>query len=153
LQEVPAKRRDRLALRASTAYILRSVDLMSRVVGGDILTGVIFTAIVNANIRHLRPADLVAQTYSELADPAPDEIRRPISVHALALELAVPYETTRRHVNRLIADGFCRRSDNGVVVPTEVLAREAIGTVLRKNYDNLRRLLGDLRDGGVEFKH
>eukprot|EP01035_Chromulina_nebulosa_P028646 gene28646-biopygen18329 len=99
------KRRDRLALRASTAYFLHSVDLMARVVGGDILRGVIFTAIVDANTRHIRPSAVEAQTYSEAGDQVPDTLRRPISVHALALELDIPYETTRRHVNALIADG------------------------------------------------
>ena len=79
----PDKRRERLALRASTTYFLHSVDLMSRVVGGDILRGVIFTAVIDANVRHLRPADAVAQTYSEAGDQVPDDLRRPISVHAL----------------------------------------------------------------------
>lgn len=151
--DVVTKKRDRLAMRASTTYILRSVDLMSRVVGGDILNGVIFTAIIDANVRHLRPSDFVAQTYSDFSNAVPDEFRRPISVHALALELAVPYETTRRHVNRLINDGFAARADAGVIVPAEVLGRDAIASVLRKNFDNLRRLFADLRDGGVDLTH
>jgi hypothetical protein len=147
----PDKRRERLALRASTTYFLHSVDLMSRVVGGDILRGVIFTAVIDANVRHLRPADAVAQTYSEAGDQVPDDLRRPISVHALALELDIPYETTRRHVNALIAGGFCQRTETGIVVPATVIARDQMATALRRNFENLRRLIGDLRDGGVEF--
>lgn len=145
------KRRDRLALRASTTYFLHSVDLMSRVVGGDILRGVIFTAVVDANVRHIRPGDLVSQTYSEAGDQVPDDLRRPISVHALALELDIPYETTRRHVNALIEDGYCVRTESGVMVPGQVLARDQITTALKKNFDNLKRLVRDLREGGVEF--
>lgn len=145
------KRRDRLALRAATSFMLNSVDLMSRVVGGDILRGVIFTAIVDANVRHIRPGDVVGQSYSEASDHVPDDLRRPISVHALALELDVPYETTRRHVNALIADGFCVRTDAGIVVPATVIARDQMSMALRRNFENLRRLVGDLREGGVEF--
>jgi hypothetical protein len=145
------KRRDRLALRASTAYFLHSVDLMARVVGGDILRGVIFTAIVDANTRHIRPSAVEAQTYSEAGDQVPDTLRRPISVHALALELDIPYETTRRHVNAMIADGLCMRADSGVLVPGEVIAREQMTMALRRNFENLRRLVSDLREGGVEF--
>jgi hypothetical protein len=145
------KRRDRLALRASTTFMLHSVDLMSRIVGGDILRGVIFTAIVDANVRHIRPGDPIAQSYSEAGDQVPDEIRRPISVHALALELDVPYETTRRHVNALIAGGFCERTETGIVVPGTVIARDQISMALRRNFENLRRLVSDLREGGVEF--
>ena len=147
----PEKRRERLALRASTTYFLHSVDLMSRVVGGDILRGVIFTAVIDANVRHLRPSDVVAQTYSEAGDQVPDEVRKPISVHALALELDIPYETTRRHVNALISGGFCQRTESGIVVPSSVIARDQMVTALRRNFENLRRLIGDLRDGGVEF--
>lgn len=145
------KRRDRLALRASTTYFLNSVDLMARMVGGDILRGVIFTAIVDANTRHIRPSGVEGQTYSEATDQVPDEIRRPISVHALALELDIPYETTRRHVNALISEGYCKRTETGVLVPAEVIAREPMTMALRRNFENLRRLIGDLRDGGVEF--
>lgn len=145
------KRRDRLALRASTAYFLNSVDLMARMVGGDILRGVIFTAIIDANTRHIRPAAVEGQAYSEAGDQVPDDIRRPISVHALALELDIPYETTRRHVNALITEGYCQRAETGVVVPAEVIAREPMTMALRRNFENLRRLVGDLREGGVEF--
>lgn len=145
------KRRDRLALRASTAYFLHSVDLMARIVGGDILRGVIFTAIVDANVRHIRPTDEVSQAYSEASDNLPDDLRRPISVHALALELDVPYETTRRHVNALIADGFCLRAEAGIIAPGSVIARDQMTNALRRNFENLRRLVGDLRAGGVEF--
>ncbi len=145
------KRRDRLALRASTTFLLQSVDLMSRIVGGDILRGVIFTAVVDANVRHIRPGDVVSQTYSEATDRVPDDLRRPISVHALALELDIPYETTRRHVNALIQGGFCQRTESGIVVLADVLAREPISLALRRNFENLRRLVSDLREGGVEF--
>lgn len=145
------KRRDRLALRAATSFMLHSVDLMSRVVGGDILRGVIFTAIVDANVRHIRPGDAIGQSYSEASDHVPDELRRPISVHALALELDIPYETTRRHVNALIADGFCVRTETGIIVPATVIARDQMSMALRRNFENLRRLVSDLREGGVEF--
>ena len=145
------KRRERLALRASTTYFLHSVDLMSRVVGGDILRGVIFTAVIDANVRHFRPADVVSQTYSEASDQVPDELRKPISVHALALELDIPYETTRRHVNALISDGFCIRAEAGILVPATVIARDQLSTALRRNFENLRCLMADLRDGGVDF--
>lgn len=145
------KRRDRLALRAATTFMLHSVDLMSRVVGGDILRGVIFTAIVDANVRHIRPADTVSQSYSEASDQVPDDIRRPISVHALALELDIPYETTRRHVNALISAGLCERTETGIVVPAAVIARDQMAMAVRRNFENLRRLVGDLREGGVEF--
>lgn len=145
------KRRDRLALRASSTFFLRSADLLARVVGGDILRAVIFLAIVEANIRHLRPSDSLAQAFSETGQALPDEVRNPISIHALALALSLPYETTRRHVNTLIADGMTVRLARGVIVPTEVLDRDALVTAMRKNFEHLRELYEDLSEGGVGF--
>lgn len=153
LPNEPDKVRERLALRAATTYMLRSVRVLNRIVGnGDILRTLIFLAVVDTNIRHLRPDEEVAQTYSGAEDRVPDEARRPISIHALALELDLPYETTRRHVNRLMADGFCLRLEGGVIVPGEVLAREAFKSALKQNFENLRQLMSDLDSGGVAFE-
>jgi len=142
----------RLALRASTRFFLRSVDLLTRAVsGGDILRGVIFLAIVDANTRHLRPSDPVARSFAGTSDSVPDDMRRPISVHALALDLSLPYETTRRHVNALIDQGLCQRVEAGILVGAEVLDRDGIVATHRKNIENLHSLFSDLRDGGVNF--
>lgn len=147
------KVKDRLALRASTIFFLRSVDTLARTAGGgDILRGVIFLAIIEANIRHLRPGDSLSQAYSESADIPPDELRKPVSIHALALDLSLPYETTRRHVNKLMEDGMCVRRETGVVVPSAVLARESITNGLKRNFEHLRQLFRDLRDGGVDLE-
>jgi hypothetical protein len=151
LSDEAGKVRDRLALRASTAYFLRSVDVLARTAGGDILRGVIFLAIIDANVRHIRPGDSLSQAYSEAEDVPPDDLRKPVSIHALALTLSLPYETTRRHVNRLMEDGLCIRRETGVVVPSAVLARESVTGALKKNFEHLRQLLKDLRDGGVDL--
>ncbi len=143
----------RLALRAATRFFLKSVELLTRAVSdGDILRGVIFLAIIDANTRHLRPADPVARSFSDSTDRVPDEMRRPVSVHALALELSLPYETTRRHVNALIEQGLCGRVEAGIVVHAEVLDRDAMVATHRRNIANLRALFRDLRDGGVSLE-
>lgn len=143
----------RLALRASTRFFLKSVDILARAVSdGDILRGVIFLAIVDANTRHLRPADPVARSYAGTSNSVPDGMRRPVSVHALALDLALPYETTRRHVNALIDQGLCQRVEAGILAPAEVLDRDAMVATHRKNIENLRALFRDLRDGGVDLE-
>ena len=146
------KDRGRLALRASTRFFLRSIDLLTRAVGnGDILRSVIFLALVDANTRHLRPSDPVARGFSGTNDQVPDEIRRPVSVHALSLDLALPYETTRRHVNALIEQGLCDRVETGILVRAEVLERDGMVAAHRKNLENLNALFSDLRDGGVKL--
>lgn len=145
------KVRDRLALRLSTEYMLRSIDLMTKVVGGDLVKGLIFIAIVQANTQHILSDEQMSQAYSEASDTVPDDVRRPVSVHALSVSLGIPYETTRRYVNKLLADGFCVRARRGLVVPASVLRQDEMLAALKRNYSNLQRLVSGLRRSGVEF--
>ena len=151
MSEDSPKVRDRLALRLSSEYILRSIDLMTNVVGGDLVKGLIFLAIVQANIQHLAHDEGLSQTYSESTDAVPDETRRPVSVHALSVSLAIPYETTRRYVNKLLNDGYCERVRRGLVVPAAVLQRDEMMAALKRNFANLQRLTAGLRRSGVEL--
>lgn len=144
------KVRDRLALRLSSEYILRSIDLMTQVVGGDLVKGLIFLAIVQANIQHLINDDGLSQTYSESTDTVPDETRRPVSVHALSVSLGIPYETTRRYVNKLLTEGYCVRVRRGLLVPARVLQRDEMLAALKRNFANLQRLVTGLKRSGVE---
>nr|QMS48171.1 hypothetical protein WG33_0370 [uncultured bacterium] len=145
------KIRDRLALRVSTEYMLRSIDLMTNVVGGDLVKGLIFVAVVQANTQHIVSDDTMSQTYSEAEDKVPDGARRPVSVHALSVSLGIPYETTRRYVNKLLAEGYCTRVRRGLVVPVEVLSKPEMVVTLKRNFANLQRLMSALRRNGVEL--
>ncbi len=78
-------------------------------------------------------------------------MRRPISVHALALDLTLPYETTRRHVNALIEQGLAERVESGILVRAELLNNDIVTASHRKNVENLHALFSDLRDGGFNF--
>ena len=151
MSEDSPKVRDRLALRLSTEYILRSIDLMTKVVGGDLVKGLIFVAVVQANTQHILSDEQMSQAYSEADDSVPDESRRAVSVHALSVSLGIPYETTRRYVNKLLADGLCVRVRRGLVVPAEVLNQPEMISALKRNFANLQRLVSGLRRGGVEF--
>jgi len=150
VSEDAPKVRDRLAIRLSTEYILRSIDLMTKVVGGDLVKGLIFLAIVQANTQHMLTDEHLAQAYSEADEMPPDDNRRPVSVHALSVSLGIPYETTRRYVNKLLADGYCQRVRRGLVVPGDVLSRPEMVAALKRNFANLQRLTSGLRRSGVE---
>ncbi|HYG25775.1 MAG TPA: hypothetical protein VD906_02600 [Caulobacteraceae bacterium] len=151
LPEGAPKVRDRLAIRYSTEYVLRSIDLMTNAVGGDLVKGLIFVAIVQANTQHIITDEVLNQAYSESDKAPPDEARRPVSVHALSVSLGIPYETTRRYVNKLLSDGYCQRVRRGLVVPGEVLTRPEMVMGLKRNFANLQRLSAGLRRAGVEF--
>ncbi|MEG3181505.1 hypothetical protein [Sphingomonas sp. LT1P40] len=90
----------------------------------------------------------LATRVTGLPDPATATIA-PTSVHALAQSLGRPYETIRRHVTALVADGLCHRAGNRINVTPEGLARPAIAQLLRWTHDCFARFVEDLKETGV----
>src|SRR5258705_13178857 len=99
----------RLASRLSSDYLLRSLALLQEMGWGDFMTTLVALAIVQTNVGHL---DATGES-----GPPPDPVRRPVSVLALSGALGLTYETTRRHVAKLIETGVCVRVKGGVIMP------------------------------------
>lgn len=134
----------RLITRISQSYVLRALQLVAELHGGDFLRAIIATTIVAANVGHINNRRGGGERYETLQDPPPDSERRPVSVSAISKALGIPFETTRRHVNGLIASGYCVRVRGGVYVPTEVLVSEANETAIGANLKNLQQMLREL---------
>ena len=82
---------------------------------------------------------------SGLTDPAAST---PISVHALAASLGQPYETVRRHVNMLAADGLCTREANRVRAIQPEMARPHIDRLVRATHDSFVRFVEHFAQSG-----
>lgn len=138
--------------RASRDYFLRWVQLVSETWQGDLLTGVIFLAIVNENTRMIRKMDVNPSAFSSGHELPPDEMRLPVSVYVLSRILGLSYETTRRHVAKLIERGQCIRlgGRGGLVIPRSVLASDAAEAMVARNLENLDQLLAALDSIGRE---
>jgi hypothetical protein len=93
---------------------LRSLKMIGELAGGELLTGLVSLARVQANVAHL---DRLAGGFAGIDTAPPDELRRPVSVLALSSSLGLPYETIRRHVAKMVAAGQCVRVKGGVVAP------------------------------------
>ncbi|MBS0409826.1 MAG: hypothetical protein JSR86_07920 [Proteobacteria bacterium] len=139
----------RLMARLATDFVLRSLQLAAKQHDGDLIMAIVAAAIVSANTAHLNPIAGAPARHTDLDDVAPNEARRPVSVLAIAGSLGLPFETTRRYVNRLIASGQCRRVKGGVLANAEALSTPANNAVIVGNAANVRRLFRDLRRGGV----
>lgn len=136
---------ERIALRAALGFYLRcSREIASSLGGGDVLRGLIIVGINQANVAHVRSE---SGQYATTDNPVPLEERRPISVHALSLDLGVPYETTRRHVKALIESGVCIRVENGVVMLPHTI--DNVSRRLRRNLENVQAFVTELRRGGI----
>lgn len=72
-----------------------------------------------------------------------------ISVNAIAQSLNRPFESVRRHVNALIAGGFCLRSRHGIIVDPAALQRPGVIELLDALHDVMVRLIEHLTSFGV----
>ncbi len=114
----------RLVTRIVLEFMIDVLATATRAHGGDIKAMVVFMAIQHANIECVeidpgRPGG----GFGAFLD---DDLRRPITTHALAQSVSLPPpETCRRYVQRLLAAGYCRRIDErGLIVLGAVLAGE-----------------------------
>lgn len=138
----------RAVARLSSDYFLRTLALMSEFHEGDIIKAIVFQAIVAANTAHLDQSPDGAR-YTAADNAPPDDLRRPVSALAIAQALGMPFETTRRYVNRLLAEGKCVRVRKGVIAPRAVVQSPEASRLTLANVGNVRRFVRELKRAGV----
>jgi len=137
----------RLTSRLATAFLL---DIIAIARGdGDVLDTLLIGAIIQANVAEInRRADLQL-AYAGSGEIPPDEIRRPVSMNALASSLKLPFETVRRRVNTLAGRGLCKFVEGGVIVPSAVLSLPKSYADGLRAYERLRAFYYQLNDLGL----
>lgn len=135
--------RRRMAARVAGFYFLHTATVVTRAVDEDLVTSLVFMGVTRANVRRLREDPALDAAYAAEADIPPDEARMPVSVYAVAKDMAMPYETVRRHCVKLREAGLLDAGPDGVWIPnrTHNSARMQLG--VRQNWDVSRRFLRD----------
>ena len=87
--------------RIALGFYLDLIDMGRE--GGDVLSPLLMAAVREANLAPI--------------GAAAGEALRPVSINALAGSLGLPYETVRRRVHLMAADGRCEIGPAGVVAP------------------------------------
>lgn len=142
---------ERVAARIFTRFLLRHALGLAALADGDLLRGVILARILDANVGHLGHWAPGSDEVSSPESTVPDNMRRPISISAIARDLGFPYETTRRHVARLMDTGACVRVGNkGVIVPADWISSRV--DVTGAIYASLRRMLHELYEAGFDLE-
>jgi len=141
----------RLVMLCSIPHFLRGVRGMSHFGSGDALSAILVLSIIEANLRHLARDPVLALRHAAPDNPPPDEIRRPISVRALAASLRIPYDTARRRVADLEARDQCVRIASGVYVPARALQTRESLAALHETLASTRQLHAVLRAVAPEF--
>jgi DNA-binding Lrp family transcriptional regulator len=137
----------RLTNRLAIAYLLDAIAIFR----GDehLVDALLISAISQANVAPItRQADLQV-AYSAPEAPPPDEMRRPVSMNALASSLGLPFETVRRRVRGLVARKVCVVVDGGVIVPTATVSSPEYFEDTFRLYERLRAFYYQLRDLGL----
>lgn len=113
------------------------------------LEAVLMMAINQANIAPLTRDPAARSRYGALDHPAADQERRPVSVRAVAASMQLPYETARRNIRRMEAQGVCIVSEAGVIVPTAYLMTSDYLQAVRVAHDRAYALFRMLRTRGL----
>src|SRR5262249_9417869 len=98
---------------ASLGLLLAAMKALHRFFDGDIMSGLVFTAIRPANVKHITNTAPGANR-----EILPDSDRRPVSVLAISDSMQLPYQTVRRHAAKLVKEGKCVRvGRRGLIAP------------------------------------
>lgn len=139
----------RQVVRLCGIHTQATIAIASDAIDQDLVSTLMFLAITRDNTRDLTVDSQTSGAYSGMDQIPPDDLRRPVSVYALARELGLPYETARRHANKLAAAGLAKRSGEGLLIPAEVHARPAMLRGVENNWDETLRFVQALAAFGV----
>lgn len=129
----------------------RYTELLSPTFGG-ILPITIWAGVMKANVRELMTDPEAAWRYAGQDEPPPDALRRPISVRAVAADLGLPFETTRRHVSGMIDKGWLAQvPGQGVIAPAAAVGSDSLGRANLRLPGLYGRMIGDLTSVGFEL--
>ena len=133
----------RLASRLSIGFMLDICDLGRH--AAPLLDMLLANAIIAANVAHILGDPALQTAYARIDTPPPDELRRGVSINALAESLRLPFETVRRHVRQLVARGACVVQPQGLYVPKAIIDSAPFLAMQQVRYDRLVRFCHDLR--------
>ncbi len=145
----------RTLLRLTDQFVLRSLDTTTHLHGDDLLKSIVYSMIWSVNVRHITRS-VTNSAYGQIEQLPPDSMREPVSAHALAASLRLPYETVRRAAAKLVAEGICVRvPKRGLIVPAAALNTPQTFESIRRNHVGILRFLSDLERLGyvLPFGH
>lgn len=124
--------RQKYILAQSIDLFMDTAALLSRAFLNDYTTMIVFMTILRESVSHLNRDRRVRP--EAVSGVFPDTLRRPISILAISDLAGFPYETTRRHVMKLVETGFCSRlSSREFIVSEDVLRGDLFTTMASQN--------------------
>ena len=125
------------ALRLSLVFVLDVIEISLG--DGDIIDTALINAISTASVARVSGDSDLDAHFATIEAPPPDEMRRPVSVNALAQSLRLPFETVRRRVGRLVRAGLLEIRPAGVIQSAAAVMDPAYLAQAVARYERLRR--------------
>ena len=139
----------RQVVRLCGVHTLATMRIATDAIDQDLISSMMFMTISRDNVRDVTIQSQTSGAYGGLDDIPPDFLRRPVTVYALAKDLGLPYETARRHANKLVAADLVARSEEGLVIPAKVYGRESMLAAVELNWHETLRFIQALAEYGV----
>ena len=137
----------RVAGRLANAFALDLVKLGG--FGRDVVDALLLAAISQANVAQITRSPDLQRAYATLDQPPPDEMRRPVSISAIANSLRIPFETARRRIAALIDLGVVKALPKGVIIPSGPMNSPFYRMTSEAHYKLVRDLYFRLRGIGL----
>jgi hypothetical protein len=138
----------RAIVRIFAHDILRAMNSLARLSGGDTIEFLTFTGVWVLNSHHL----IGEERFAELRDIPPNALRRPVSFEELQRLVCIPEDILSIYVDRLIEKDIVERSaGGGLVVPTAVFAQPAMLDGTNEIYSRAVALVTSMRAAGFQF--
>jgi DNA-binding IclR family transcriptional regulator len=112
----------RLLLRIANAFALDFLEISRG--ERDFTDALILSVLMQSTSAGLGRGPQQQRLYAAFDTPVPGPLRRRLSINAVATSLALPFETVRRRTKRLVAEGVCEMTTDGLQI-TEALLRSA----------------------------
>jgi len=143
----PALATARIAARLTNRFALDLVKLGG--FGRDVIDGLLLMAISQANVAKITRSPELQLAYATLDQIPSDDLRRPVSMSAIANSLRIPFETTRRRIQALAKLGVIHTTPRGVIVPQAPFSSPFYRMGAEGNYLLVRTLYFRLRAIGL----
>jgi hypothetical protein len=128
----------RVAARLANGFALDLVKLGG--FGRDVIDGLLMAAISQANVAQITRSPELQRAYATLDQVPPDEMRRPVSISAIANSLRIPFETARRRIAALTELGVIKVVPKGVIIPQGPLNSPFYRMTAEAHYSLVRTL-------------
>jgi len=115
----------------------------------DVVDSLLFGAIIVANLTGVNRDPDLAHAYAAIDQATPDDLRRPVSINAIAQSLRLPFETARRRIRRLAKTGAVTITPRGVFVPVDAIADPTFIARAVARHERLRLFYGTVKSLGA----